>query len=441
MTSFASLNLCPPVLHALAQEGYEAPTPIQAQSIPPILAGRDLLGCAQTGTGKTAAFALPLIQHLLGSTTEETKRGIRLPRALILAPTRELAGQIRDSFATYGKRTSLRHATIFGGVSQRGQEEALRRGVDVIVATPGRLIDLLQQRIVDLSRIKYFVLDEADRMLDMGFIDPIRRISAALPKDRQTLLFSATMPGKVMGLAQSLLKEPVRVSVESVAAENPRIDQVVYNVRRHDKQALLEHLIRTRRIQRAVVFTKTKRGAERVCNKLAAAGIRADALHGNKNQNQRQRALDGFRSGRTCVLVATDVAARGIDVDGITHVFNFDLPIEPESYVHRIGRTARAGATGSAIAFCATDERDMLRAIERVMKSPVRVAQLPAEFSPEAAFSQAPARPPATRPRAVSKPEGHADSSSGPRAGSMKSPLAAGKRNVKGWRTRPSYAR
>ncbi len=403
--TFASLELAPPILRALADAGYERPTPIQAKAIGPAMEGRDVLGCAQTGTGKTAAFSLPIIHRLLATQQETTPaspepaptpRGVgsmgrsrrgrdqggrsrrdaapadgRRVRALVLSPTRELATQICDSFAAYGKHTGLRATAIFGGVSQFRQEQALQRGVDVIVATPGRLIDLMDQGLIDFSAIQVLVLDEADRMLDMGFIQPIRRIVAALPAGseaapRQTLLFSATMPRDVARLAESLLRDPVRVAVNPVASTAPLIEQSVYMVPRHSKHALLEHLLASHGVERGLVFTRTKRGADQLSRKLQRAGVRVDSIHGNKSQAQRQRALDAFRTGRSRVLVATDVAARGLDVDGITHVFNFDLPDEPEAYVHRIGRTGRAGAAGAAIAFCEPGERRLLSTIERV---------------------------------------------------------------------------
>ncbi len=362
---FAALGLAKPVLAALAREGYTTPTPIQERTIVPALAGRDILGCAQTGTGKTAAFALPIIQRLHAEPIDKTRRGPAIPRALVLAPTRELAGQIGDSFLAYGRETGIRVAVVFGGVSQRGQEKALSRGVDVLVACPGRLIDLMEQRVVDLTGVRTLVLDEADRMLDMGFIQPIRRIAADLVKDRRTMLFSATMPKAVVHLAEALLRDPVRVSVPRAPEADPKITQSVYQTPRHLKQPLLEHLLRDPATARTIVFTRTKHGADKVAKNLSRAGVNANAIHGNKNQNQRQRALDAFRAGRTAVLVATDVAARGIDVDDITHVINFDLPMEAEAYVHRIGRTGRAGATGVAVAFCDPDERGLLRAIER----------------------------------------------------------------------------
>ena len=371
---FSDLRLSQPILRALTAEGYTTPTPIQEQAIPHAMAGRDLLGCAQTGTGKTAAFAIPILERLLAAAPDKARRGPRTARALILSPTRELAEQIGQSFAAYGRDTGLAHAVIFGGVSQLHQERALARGVDIIVATPGRLIDLMEQRLIDLSCVEVFVLDEADRMLDMGFIQPIRRIASTTPAKRQTLLFSATMPRSIQQLAASLLRDPVRVSVTPVSSAAPMIDQAVHLVDRHSKQSLLEHLLADGAVTRAIVFTRTKHGADRVAKKLLRAGIGADAIHGNKAQNQRRKALDRFRTGRARVLVATDVAARGLDVDNISHVFNFDLPVEPEAYIHRIGRTGRAGATGIAIAFCDHEERGLLREIERLLGKRITIS-------------------------------------------------------------------
>ncbi|MBL0920901.1 MAG: DEAD/DEAH box helicase [Phycisphaerales bacterium] len=365
-TPFDSLGLSPILLRAITEEGYTSPTPIQAQTIPVALSGRDVLGCAQTGTGKTAAFALPVIQSLMSEAVDKSRRGAALPRALVLSPTRELASQIADSFQAYARHTGLSHTTVYGGVSQRHQERALRNGVDILVATPGRLIDLLEQGVVDLSAVRILVLDEADRMLDMGFIQPIRLIAAELSEPRQTLLFSATMPKEIMRLADSLMKNPAKVSVTPEATGELRIAQSVYMVPRGSKPALLQHLLHEGKVARAVVFTRTKHGADKLSKHLNRAGVYADCIHGNKSQSQRERALAGFRSGRNRVLVATDVAARGLDVDGVTHVFNFDLPVEAEAYVHRIGRTGRAGATGEAISFCDTDERQHLRGIERL---------------------------------------------------------------------------
>jgi ATP-dependent RNA helicase RhlE len=370
MTTFTDLKLSAPLLQALATEGYETPTPIQAQAIPALLEGRDLLGIAQTGTGKTAAFALPLLQRLTSTDRRATPRHVR---ALILTPTRELCVQILDSFRTYGRHLRLSRVAIYGGVSQGPQVQALSRGVDVLVATPGRLLDLMNQGQVKFDGLEAFVLDEADRMLDMGFILPVKRIVAKLPHQRQTLMFSATMPQAVHGLVASLLKEPVRVEVTPVATTAERIAQRVMFVEKANKRPLLETLLADKSISRALVFARTKHGANKVAESLARAGVRADAIHGNKSQNARQKALEDFRSGKVRVLVATDIAARGIDVDGISHVINFDLPNEPESYVHRIGRTARAGNEGIAISFCDGEERAFLRDIEKTIRQPVPV--------------------------------------------------------------------
>jgi len=390
MTTFTELKLSAPLLQALATEGYETPTPIQAQAIPALLEGRDLLGIAQTGTGKTAAFALPLLQRL---TSTDRRAGPRSVRALILTPTRELCVQILDSFRTYGRHLRLSRAAVYGGVSQGPQVHNLARGVDVLVATPGRLLDLMNQGQVRFDNLEAFVLDEADRMLDMGFIVPVKRIVAKLPKERQTLLFSATMPQAVQGLVASLLKEPVRVEVTPVATTAERISQRVLFVDKANKRALLQHLLNDRAIARALVFARTKHGANKVAEQLARSGVRADAIHGNKSQNARQRALEDFRNGKVRVLVATDIAARGIDVDGITHVINFDLPNEPESYVHRIGRTARAGNDGIAISFCSADERSFLRDIEKTIRQQVPVDADHPFHAANGAAGHAPSRP------------------------------------------------
>jgi len=377
--AFPALGLAPAILRALLEEGYEKPTPIQAQAIGPVMEGKDLLGCAQTGTGKTAAFALPILHRLSSAPVDKSRRGAAIPRVLVLAPTRELANQIGESFATYGRHTGLTHTCVYGGVSQMRQVKALQRGVDVLVATPGRLIDLMEQRLVNLSGVNIFVLDEADRMLDMGFIQPIRRIASALPTTpaRQTLLFSATMPREIMHLADSLLKNPIKIAVSHVASAAPLIEQSLYMVPRMKKALLLRILLRDESMSRVVVFTKTKHGADKLCKHLVTAGVSAVAIHGNKAQNQRDRALDAFRIGRTRILVATDVAARGLDVDAVSHVINYDLPVEPEAYVHRIGRTGRAGATGQAISFCGEDERDQLRRIERITNKRLEITPLP----------------------------------------------------------------
>ena len=378
--SFSNLKLAQPLLDAIASDGYTHPTPIQAQAIPPAVEGRDVLGIAQTGTGKTAAFALPILNHLLERLPRNARPPLgRKPKALVLSPTRELAAQIAESFSSYGRHTPLRFAVIFGGVGQGPQVRAIQQGLDILVATPGRLIDLLQQKLVSLAEIDFFVLDEADRMLDMGFIEPIRKIAAMLPKERQTMLFSATMPKEIRHLADSLLSNPVSVAVTPVSSAVDRIDQKLYFVLKAQKTQLLVHLYETLGMERAVVFTKTKHGADRLCRKLKAANIRAEAIHGDKAQNQRIRALDAFRAGRSPVLVATDVAARGLDIDDVTHVVNFDLPMEPEAYVHRIGRTARAGKSGHAISFCDTEERGLLKQVERLIKFEIPRERVPSE--------------------------------------------------------------
>jgi ATP-dependent RNA helicase RhlE len=389
---FSELRLSAPILRALEQEGYTTPTPIQQKAIPVVMAGSDVLGCAQTGTGKTAAFALPLLNRLMEAPVDKAARGPRKARVLVLAPTRELAVQIGESFATYGRDTGLSGTVIYGGVSQFHQERALRRGVDVIVATPGRLLDLMEQRLVDLSAIEALVLDEADRMLDMGFIQPIRRIAASTPSSRQTLLFSATMSKPIAQLAESLLREPVKIAVNPVASAAPKIDQSLFMIDRGRKQTLLTHLLRAPGVTRALVFTKTKHGADKVGKRLTQAGIVSETIHGNKAQNARKRALDRFRSGQARVLVATDVAARGLDVDMISHVFNMDLPMEPEAYVHRIGRTGRAGATGIAVSFCDSQERGLLRDIERLIGG-----KIPLQATPSLADVVMPAMEPDSR--------------------------------------------
>ncbi|MEX0652789.1 MAG: DEAD/DEAH box helicase [Phycisphaeraceae bacterium] len=368
---FADLRLNEPILRAVATEGYSIATPIQAQTIPHVLDGRDVLGSAQTGTGKTAAFALPVLHRL--TATPAPKGGKKRARCLVLCPTRELARQIADSFATYGKNLSITGTVIFGGVNQNPQVQALRRGVDVIVATPGRLQDLMGQGHVDLRGIETLVLDEADRMLDMGFINDIQRIVEHLPAKRQTLLFSATMPREIRRLADSLLANPATVEVTPEHATLDTIDQSVYFVTKKNKPALLAHLLEETSISRAIVFTRTKHGADRVVKHLRARSLQAEAIHGNKTQNARERALKNFTVGRTHVLVATDIASRGIDVDGISHVINYDLTHEPETYVHRIGRTARAGASGSAVSFCDHDETGNLVAIQRLIRQDIPV--------------------------------------------------------------------
>ena len=374
MSSFSTLGLSEPLLRAVDACGYDTPTPIQAQAIPPLLAGEDVLGCAQTGTGKTAAFSLPVLQRL--ARKPWTGRGRRPIRALCLTPTRELAAQIGEDLEAYGKFLDLRHHVIFGGVGQNPQVRALRRGIDVLVACPGRLLDLEGQGHVDLSEVEFFVLDEADRMLDMGFIHDVKRVLRLLPERRQNLLFSATLPESILDLAGSFLHDPIRVEVTPTATTVERIDQKVMFVDRADKRRLLASLLNSQEegVEQAIVFTRTKHGANRLVKQLDREGIDAMAIHGNKSQGARTRALDAFREGRLEVLVATDVAARGIDVDGITHVFNFDLPNEPESYVHRIGRTGRAGREGQAIAFCdPSEELPLLKDIEKLIGEKVEV--------------------------------------------------------------------
>jgi len=370
-SGFAALGLREPILRAVAAEGYTSPTPIQLQSIPKVMQGHDLLGCAQTGTGKTAAFALPLLHRL----AEPTSGGRRGPRVLVLVPTRELAVQIAESFSVYGRHLPIKTTVVFGGVSQGAQVTALRRGVDVLVATPGRLIDLMSQGHAPLGDVETLVLDEADRMLDMGFIDPIRRIIGKLPSKRQNLLFSATMPPPIASLADQILRNPIKVSVAPVASTVDTVKQWVLFVRQSDKRSLLREILRDPTLTRAIVFTRTKAGANRVARDLDSAGVTAEAIHGNKSQNARQKALGAFRDGEVRVLVATDIAARGIDVDGISHVINFELPNEPESYVHRIGRTARAGARGVALSFCDAAERTYLRDIERLTRAKIAVVE------------------------------------------------------------------
>ena len=370
MTEFLDLELAQPLLRAIAEEGYTTPSPIQGMSIPTLLKGSDLLGVAQTGTGKTAAFALPLLHRL---SKNGTKPQSRKPRALILAPTRELAGQIGDSIRAYGRHMHLRSTVVFGGVSIRPQIKTMQRGVDVLVATPGRLLDLMNQRHVQLSDVEIFVLDEADRMLDMGFIPDVKKIAAALPARRQTVLFSATMPKTIQGLAENLLNDPVHVEVTPAATTVERIEQRVLFVPKDKKRALVSELLRDVGMERVLIFTRTKHGADKVVRHLQQTGIESEAIHGNKSQNARERALKSFRSGRIRALVATDIAARGIDVDGVTHVINFDLPNEPESYVHRIGRTARAGASGIAISFCDHEEKAYLKGIEKTIRQSVPV--------------------------------------------------------------------
>ena len=369
---FSELGLIPPLLAAVAAEGYTEPTPIQARAIPHVLAGKDLLGLAQTGTGKTAAFALPILQRLNAA---GGKQGYRKIRCLILTPTRELASQIDESFKTYGKNLALKSFVIFGGVGMEQQKQALRAGMDVLVATPGRLLDLSNQRLVDYSGIEVFVLDEADRMLDMGFIHDVKRVIAFLPRPRQTLFFSATMPREAQELADQLLIKPETVAVTPPATTAERVDQEVYFVDKTNKRNLLVDVLRDTTMRRVLVFSRTKHGANRIAEHLLKANIGAQAIHGNKSQSARERALADFKAGKIRCLVATDIAARGIDIDDVTHVVNFDVPEVPETYVHRIGRTARAGASGMAMTFCDAEERTDWRNIGRLTRQEIAIVE------------------------------------------------------------------
>jgi ATP-dependent RNA helicase RhlE len=369
--SFEKLNLIEPIYRALKTEGYTKPTPIQEQAIPILLERGDLLGCAQTGTGKTAAFAIPILQLLHND--ELYVKGPQGIKALILTPTRELAIQIGESFAAYGRHLRIKHTVIFGGVSQQSQTNALRSGVDILIATPGRLLDLMNQRYVKLDHIKMLVLDEADRMLDMGFIHDVKKIIAKVPAKRQTIFFSATMPQEISMLANTILTNPKRVEVTPVASTANTIQQAIYFVEKGNKRKLLHHLLQDRSINTALVFTRTKHGADRVAKDLNQAGIKAEAIHGNKSQAARQRALSNFKAQTTRVLVATDIAARGIDIDELSHVMNFELPNVPETYVHRIGRTGRAGASGISISFCDEEEKDYLKDIQKLIGKTIPV--------------------------------------------------------------------
>ena len=403
--SFADLGVAGPLQRALLAENYAHPTPIQDQAIPQLLAGKDLLGVAQTGTGKTAAFALPILQHLFADRPGDTKntggkggRGGRnrwrpTLRALVLAPTRELALQIGESFRTYGRYLTLRHTVILGGVSQHPQVRALSIGVDILVATPGRLLDLKEQGHARLGQVSHLVLDEADLMLDMGFLRDVRKIIAALPAKRQTMLFSATMPSDIARLAREVLSDPVRVEVSPRTITVEQVEQRVFFIDTANKRALLAHLLQDAGMSRVIVFMRTKRGASRLAEQLEKAGFSTEAIHGNKSQNARQSALARFRNGRARILVATDVAARGIDISGVSHVVNYELPNIPESYVHRVGRTARAGAEGIALSFCDSSERAFLRDIERITKLPITVVENHPHKSTAAFKGQIPPRP------------------------------------------------
>ncbi len=434
--SFADLGLDPRLLQALDAEGYTTPTPIQTQAIPHVLDGRDLLGIAQTGTGKTAAFALPILQRL---SLERLRPERNTCRCLVLSPTRELASQIAESFRTYGQHFGFSITTVFGGVSIRPQIDRVMRGVDILVATPGRLIDHLEQRTLRLDKVETFVLDEADQMLDMGFIHALRRIVPLLPKQRQTLFFSATMPGEIGALAGNLLRDPVQVSVTPVAKTADRVDQLVIFVETSRKRHVLADLVRSEKMERVLVFTRTKHGADRVVRHLEEAGLAAMAIHGNKSQNQRERALAGFKAGATKILVATDIAARGIDVEAVSHVVNFDLPNIPESYVHRIGRTARAGAAGRAISLCDGEERAFLKAIEKLTRQTIP-SEDRRDPTAAAAEPKEARRPPQQRPggRANSRPD---QRRSDGRPGGAGKPQQQKPRGPQDQRSRPARSR
>src|ERR1700712_2355865 len=380
--SFENLKLIEPILRALKTEGYTTPTPIQQQSIPIVLRHQDLLGCAQTGTGKTAAFAIPILQLLYQDRLQHKEQ--KTIKALILTPTRELAIQINESFAAYGKHTGLKHLVIFGGVSQGPQTDALRRGIDILVATPGRLLDLINQRFVHLDHVKMLVLDEADRMLDMGFVHDVKKIIAKVPAKRQTLFFSATMPSEIQQLANTILTKPEKVEVTPISSTADTIQQALYYVEKSDKKSLLAHILKDKEIKTALVFTRTKHGADKVVKDLIRIGITAEAIHGNKSQNARQRALTNFKNRTTRVLIATDIAARGIDIDDLTHVINYELPNIPETYVHRIGRTGRAGASGIALSFCDQEEIEFLKDIHKLITKQIPVEEAhPYPLSPQ----------------------------------------------------------
>jgi ATP-dependent RNA helicase RhlE len=400
---FAELGLIQPIAQAVAAEGYEKPTPIQQRAIPHVLAGRDLLGLAQTGTGKTAAFALPILQRLAHIAPG---RGHRHIRCLVLTPTRELASQIGESFTTYGKHLPLRTTVIFGGVGMEAQKHALKHGIDILVATPGRLLDLSGQRLVDLRQLEVFVLDEADRMLDMGFIHDVKRVIGLLPSRRQTLFFSATMPPEAQDLADRLLDRPETVAVAPPATTAEKVEQEVFFVEKGDKRALLVDVLRDTAMRRVLVFSRTKHGANRIAEHLVKAGVGAEAIHGNKSQNARERALANFKAGRIRVLVATDIAARGIDIDEISHVVNFDVPEVPETYVHRIGRTARAGASGMALTFVEVEERADWKNILKLTRQDIPVVE-GHPYESRVPFTAAPPSQGPTRQPRPHNPQGH----------------------------------
>ncbi len=371
--TFEQLELIAPIQQALKDENYISPTPIQVQAIPYLLKGRDILASAQTGTGKTAAFAIPILQHLISD--PHPQRGLRPIRALILTPTRELAIQIGESLNAYGRHTKIRNTVIFGGVNQNKQTEALRRGVDILVATPGRLLDLMNQGFIHLDTIKYFVLDEADRMLDMGFIHDIRKVLAELPRERQSLFFSATMPDTIVSLSRKILTDPVKIAVSPVSSTAETIQQYLYRTNKSSKPELLLHILKDPEMDQVLLFSRTKHGADRICKNLQKKHIGAAAIHGNKSQNQRQKALKDFKEGRIRVLVATDIASRGIDIDQLRYVVNYDIPNEPETYVHRIGRSGRAGEEGVSISLCEPEENDYIRSIEKLIDQKIELVE------------------------------------------------------------------
>lgn len=415
--TFDSLHLIEPILRSIKTEGYTTPTPIQEQAIPIVLEGKDLLGCAQTGTGKTAAFAIPILQLLVQGQTHASRREKRTIKALILTPTRELAIQIGESFAAYGRHTGLKHTVIFGGVKQLRQTDSLQNGVDILIATPGRLIDLMAQRFVSLKHLEIFVLDEADRMLDMGFVHDVRRIIAVIPPKRQSLFFSATMPPEIVKLADTILVKPEKVEVTPVSSTVDIIQQSVFFVDKDNKNALLLHILEDKSIETALVFTRTKHGADKVVKVLQRHEIKAEAIHGNKSQNARQNALNNFKEKTTRVLVATDIAARGIDVDELAYVINFEIPEIPETYVHRIGRTGRAGAKGTAYSFCDTEERGSLKDIQKLIAKVIPVVEdHPFPLSQKPGNEAPKAHNVAARGNRPSRPASHANTSSQPKS-------------------------
>jgi len=422
--TFENLGLAEPIVRAVASEGYDVPTPVQSSSIPHALEGRDVLACARTGTGKTGAFALPVLHRLAAG--GGSRRAGRPPRALVLCPTRELASQIFERFVAYGRNLPLRHAVIFGGVNQHRQVRALAGGVDAVIATPGRLLDLLNQGCVDLSAIETLVLDEADRMLDMGFIHDIRKIVARTPASRQALLFSATVSPDIRRLADSILRDPVTLETSRESTTVEAVEQRVYLVETPDKPALLATLLGEEGVERSIVFSRTKHGADKLVRRLRQANIDAEAIHGNKSQNARTRAMKSFRDGRTRVLIATDIASRGIDVERITHVFNYDMPADVETYVHRVGRTARAGASGVAISFCGHEDRGLLRQIERRTDAAIEVVN--AGGAPRPAREPRPVATPARKKVAKRKSPRRGGSAPAPSGGRSRSSKPRGQR-------------